>query len=147
MNTIPSSTIKLTKASRALMRRSLRLLDMEYKPSEIAEELSTNQQHILRLLSAGAPARKDIKGRYWIHGKSFATWLADASPKNDRDLKARPAIAENEAYCLQCRLVITYTEHRRTGHISYGTCPHGHKVTRFISPKKHAGISKINERK
>lgn len=123
----------LSKASRALMRRSLRLLDMEYKPAELADELNTNPQHIIRLVSSGAPARKDIKGRYWIHGASFAKWLEDAAPKNNKELKARPSIADNETYCVQCRAITPYTEHRRKGHLAFGTCPRGHKTTRFLS--------------
>lgn len=124
---------KLTKASRALMRRSLRLLDMEYKPAEIADELATSSKYILRIVNAGAPARKDANGRYWIHGLSFARWLSDAAPKNDKELKARPTIADNEAYCTKCRAVTVYSEYRRMGRISYGECPSGHKVTRFVS--------------
>lgn len=129
-------TIKLSKASRALMRRSLRLLDMEYKPSEIADELSTDPSHILRVIRSGAPARKDSKGRFWVHGLSFAAWLKNAAPKNDNELKARPTIADNEAYCVGCHEITPYTEHRRKGRIVYGTCPKGHKVARFISSKE-----------
>jgi hypothetical protein len=122
------------------------LLDMEYKPSEIAEELATNPQHILRLVGFGAPARKDAKGRFWIHGKSFASWLADAAPKNDKELKARPTIAGNEAYCTTCRKITTYTEHRRKGNVSYGKCQQGHNVTRFISSQKAPGRARTNKR-
>ncbi len=128
-------TVKLTKASRALVRRSLRLLDMEYKPSEIADELATEPAHILRVIRAGAPARKDSKGRFLIHGESFASWLQNAAPKNDKETKARHAIADNEAYCLVCRAYTTYTEYRRVRNVSFGTCPKGHKISRFISTK------------
>jgi hypothetical protein len=147
MTTITRNTVKLNKTSRALMRRSLRLLDMEYKPSEIADELNTNPQYILRLVGSGAPARKDTKGRFWIHGESFARWLADASPKNIKELKARPTIAENETYCLRCKAITTYTETTRRRRISFGTCPQGHKVSRFLSNKKPTGKPTTNERK
>jgi hypothetical protein len=119
---------------------------MEYKPSEIAEELATNSQHILRLVGMGAPARKDTKGRFWIHGATFARWLADAAPKNDRDLKARPRMAENECYCVACRKITTYTAHRRKGTMVYGKCPKGHNTVRFVS-KKPTGRARTNERK
>jgi len=143
---ITHNTVKLTKTSRALMRRSLRLLDMEYKPAEIAEELSTNPQHILRLVAVGAPARKDAKGRYWIHGVSFARWMTEATPKNDRDLKARPTMAENECYCVTCHAITTYTAHRKKGHVIYGKCPKGHNITRFMS-RKPTGKATTDERK
>jgi len=128
-------TEKLSKASRALIKRSLRLLDMEYKPSEIAEELATDPIHILRVLRSGAPARKDSKGRYWVHGTSFASWLQNAAPKNDKELKERYSIADNEIYCLVCKEYTTYTEYRRVNNVSFGTCLKGHKVSRFISNK------------
>lgn len=118
------------KLSRALMRRSMRLIEMEYKPSEIAAELAASKEQILRLISAGAPARKDSKGHYWIHGENFAAWLEKAAPKNDRDKKT---FEDHEAYCLTCRSVVTYTEYRRKGNIIFGHCPDGHKVARFVS--------------
>jgi hypothetical protein len=116
---------------------------MEYKPSEIAEELDTNHQHILRLVGMGAPARKDVKGRFWIHGKTFAAWLTDVAAKNDRDLKARPSIAENECYCVVCHRITTYTEHRRKGRVVYGKCPEGHNTVRF-GVKKPTGNARTN---
>lgn len=125
-------TIRVEKLSRGLMRRSMRLLDMEYKPSEIADELGASKDQILRLVSAGAPARKDSKGHYWIHGETFVKWMTDAAPK---DSKAKNTFADNECYCVVCRSMVIYTEHRRKGHIVYGKCPQGHNVARFISQK------------
>ena len=125
-------TIRVNRLSRALMRRSVRILDMEYKPSEIAEELGANNVQILRLLSAGAPARKDAKGRYWIHGTAFVHWLKDAAPKKPGD---KTIFADNECYCVTCRASVLFTESRRVRHIAYGTCPKGHKVARFFSLK------------
>lgn len=123
-------TVRVEKLSRAMMRRSMRLLDMEYKPSEVAEELGAKKEQILRLISAGAPARKDAKGHYWIHGETFVKWLSDAAPKNGRD---KSTFADNECYCLKCRSMVIYVEHRRKGNISYGKCPDGHNVARFLS--------------
>lgn len=119
------------------MRRSMRLIDMEYKPSEIAAELNSNVRHILHLVSAGAPARKDESGHVWIHGENFAQWLEDAAPKNDAEENSRPAVAENECYCLQCRKITVFTVTKRKGSVIHGTCPAGHKVARFMVTKKH----------
>lgn len=124
--------VRIKKLSRALVRRSVRLLDMEYKPSEIAEELAASKKQILRLVSAGAPARKDAKGNYWIHGETFAVWIQKAAPKND---KQRRIFNDNEAYCLTCKAVVKFTEYRRTGHLVYGKCADSHKITRFLSSK------------
>lgn len=124
--------VRLGKLSRALMRRSIRLLDMEYKPSEIAEELDASKEQIRKLIHAGAPARMDAKGNYWIHGERFAEWLKNAAPKND---KAKKVFEDNEAYCFACKAVTTFTEYRRKNRVVFGTCLHGHKVARFISSK------------
>lgn len=130
---------KLTKVSRAMMRKSIRLLDMEYKPSEIADELGANSHYILSLIAGGAPARKDASGRYWVHGLTFKKWLDDAAPKNIEEIKKRPTIADNECYCVTCKKITTYTERMQKGRVSYGVCPSGHKVARFlpsvVSPK------------
>ncbi len=124
--------VRVKKLSWALMRRSMRILDMEYKPSEIAQELGAGQEQILKLILAGAPARKDSKGHYWIHGTTFVNWLHAAAPKNDRD---KNTFADNECWCVGCRSVVIYIEHKRKGTISYGKCPHGHSVARFLSQK------------
>ncbi len=123
-------TVRVEKLSRSLMRKSLRLLDMEYKPAEVAEELGAKKEQILRLISAGAPARKDSKGHYWIHGISFVEWMTKAAPKTSKD---KSTFADNEVWCVTCKNTVTYSEHRRKGHISYGKCVNGHNVARFTS--------------
>jgi hypothetical protein len=136
------SDVKLSKASQSMMRFTLRLLDMEYKPSELAEELHTDSRHILSFIGMGCPARKDSNGRYWLHGETFARWMRDTVAKNDRDLASRPAIADNEAYCVKCRAIVNFTEYRRAGRVAYGNCKAGHKVTRFVSIKKESSKPK-----
>lgn len=127
------NTIRVESLSRGLIRRSLRLLDMEYKPREIAEELGAKPEQILRLVLAGAPARKDQSGHYWIHGLSFYEFLQKAAPKNR---KAKKTFSLNQAWCMTCKSVVDFTETRRKGYIVFGTCAAGHKVSRFISLKK-----------
>jgi hypothetical protein len=141
--------IKVERLSRALMRRSVRILDMEYKISEIAEELGATNEQILRLVLAGAPARKDARGRYWIHGTTFVHWLRDAGPKKPGDKIIFP---ENECYCVTCRAMVTFEVLRRKHRMVHGICPNGHKVVRFISLKqkgkeaaKMTGGKKIEE--
>jgi len=117
------------------MRRSIRILDMEYKISEIAEELGASKEQILKLVLAGAPARKDSKGRYWIHGTTFVHWLRDAAPKKPGDKTIFP---DNECYCFTCRSMVTFEALRRKHRMVFGLCPKGHKVVRFVS-LKHNG--------
>jgi hypothetical protein len=126
-------TVRVEKLSRSLMRRSIRLLEMEYKPAELADELSANKDQIIRLVSAGAPARKDSKGHYWINGQAFARWLEKAAPKKDKD---KSTFADNECWCVACRSVVTFKEKKRVANIVYGLCPKGHKTSRIFSTKK-----------
>jgi hypothetical protein len=123
-------TIKVDRISRVLMRRSIRILDMEYKPSEIAEELGASKEQILRLVSAGAPARKDAEGRFWINGFVFVSWLKEVAPKRIGD---KATFEDDECYCFTCRSIVKFKETRRKERMVYGICPGGHKVTRFIS--------------
>jgi len=129
--------VRVARLASAIIRRSLRLLDMDYKPSEIASELGASKDQIMRLVSAGAPGRKDSKGHYWIHGETFAKWLHDVAPKN---YKTKIAIfGDDQAYCVVCKKQVTYTERRRKGNLVYGTCPEGHPTARFISLKPKKG--------
>jgi hypothetical protein len=127
-----SMAVTVQKLSRALMRRSMRILDMQYKLSEIANELGADKEQILQLILAGAPARKDSRGHFWIHGTTFVQWLHDVAPKNDRD---KNTFSDNECWCMGCRSMVVYLESRRRGLVSYGKCPAGHSVTRFLSQK------------
>jgi hypothetical protein len=51
-----------------------RLLNMEYLPEELAEELGITSAEILHYLATGCPARKDDAGVPWIHGLTFIDW-------------------------------------------------------------------------
>jgi hypothetical protein len=125
--------VHVDRLTRAMMRRSIRLLDMEYKPSEIAQELGATKAQVMRLITAGAPARKDANGHFWIHGESLADWLERAAPKN---IKAPTIFKDDECYCVGCHQVMPFTETKRRRNLVTGTCSRGHKVSRFISINK-----------
>ena len=120
---VPKVTKKKVQLSRSL-------LNMMYKPAEIAEEMGTSKEQIIKLISAGAPARKDAKGHYWIHGLTFVQWLKDVAPKKPGD---KTIFEDDECYCVICRQMVHFTKLRRVKRIAYGICPKGHKVSRFIS--------------
>jgi len=132
-------TMRVENVTRSLMHRSMRILDMEYKPSEIAEELGASKEQILRLISAGAPARKDANGRYWISGIPFLAWLKDAAPKKTED---KHVFADDECYCVTCREVVHFTAYRKSHRIVFGACLKGHKVARFVSLKPKGKVDK-----
>jgi hypothetical protein len=113
---------------------------MEYKPSEIAEEIGISLTTIYRnYLPAGCPHRREKSGQIWIHGKSFAAWARAINELN----KAQKSIGleENQAWCVRCNQVVTMQDpHER--HIKrnlvmvYGTCEKcAGKVNRLKSGK------------
>ena len=84
-----------------------RLLDMLYKPVELAEELGVSTDTVRRsYIPAGCPVTKDNTGHVWIHGTSFATWAKGLI--RQRTKKSRPKLAENRAYCLLCKCLVDF---------------------------------------
>lgn len=116
-----------------------RLLDMEYKPSEIAEELGVNVSAVYQTyMPAGCPCRRDYKNHIWIHGSSFASW---ARAINEQNKKTVFHLEEDQAWCLKCNAVVKMEDaHRRTIKknliMIFGTCAVcGGKVNKLQSGK------------
>ena len=86
---------------KGLLRKLERLLDMEYTPAEMAEELDMDKKQVWRMITEkGAPARQAANNRYWIHGLTFAKWVnsfVEASRVKP------PKMAANEFFCVTCR--------------------------------------------
>lgn len=62
--------------------RLKRLLDMEYKPSELAQELGINLDQIyLVYIKLGCPHKRDGKRYIQINGKEFQSWYLDKYQK------------------------------------------------------------------
>lgn len=81
-----------------------RLLNMMYKPSELAEEIGINKDTVYRsYLPAGLPYIQDAQGNIWIHGPAFVAWakqtVAQAKPK-------RAGLPQNHAWCLKCKRAV-----------------------------------------
>lgn len=84
-----------------------RLLDMMYKPSEIADELGVSVDTVRRsYIPAGLPVEKDTTGHTWIHGITFANWAREqiAARKKGK----REKLPENKAYCMSCKKVVDF---------------------------------------
>lgn len=77
-----------------------RLLDMLYKPSEIAEEIGVTTDTIYRsYLPAGLPYTRDAKRNIWIHGPAFIAWARETiSQKKSK----RVGLPDDHAWCLKC---------------------------------------------
>jgi hypothetical protein len=77
-----------------------RILDMLYKPAEIAAEIGVNTDTIVRsYIPAGLPHTRDPKGRIWIHGPVFVAWARATIGKKKSQ---RAPLAEGLAWCLRC---------------------------------------------
>lgn len=120
---------------RGLQRRSIRLLNMEYRPAEIAEELSTprkeiSRKQIMRLIELGAPARQDAGGHYWVNGTAFAAWLWNMLGSQEKR-ESKP-MGEDQAYCVKCGEAVQIQFPRKQGRAIRGTCHQcGSKVIRM----------------
>ena len=76
-----------------------RLLNMMYRPSEIASEVGFNRRQFYRVyLPAGCPQERDARGHVWINGKDFREWYIERYKKLKLD--------NGEAFCLSCKKAV-----------------------------------------
>jgi len=93
----------------AAVMRAARLLDMMYKPSEIAYELKIQQRAIYEvLIPLGLPHERDEHGHIWLHGLTVREWLETAT----RGPKYK--LANDEMFCLRCFAPRTFKAARLT---------------------------------
>jgi len=58
--------------------RLIKLLDMLYKPSELAEEVGFTRRQVYRVyIPSGCPHTRDEKRYIWINGKAFREWYEE----------------------------------------------------------------------
>ena len=77
-----------------------RLLDMLYKPSELAEEIGVIADTIYRsYLPAGLPHTRDAQGNIWIHGPAFVAWARETISQKKSKRAGLPA---DHAWCMKC---------------------------------------------
>lgn len=79
--------------------RLKRILDMFYKPSELAEEIGINVDTIYRsYIPAGLPCVHYQQSIY-IHGPEFVAWAQGTITKHKRKRSGLPA---GHAWCMKC---------------------------------------------
>jgi hypothetical protein len=84
--------------------RLSRILNMMYKPSEIAEEIEVTPDTIYRsYLPAGLPHVRDGKGNIWIHGPAFVSWAKETVCKKKAQ---RVGLAADQAWCMKCNRAV-----------------------------------------
>jgi hypothetical protein len=114
--------------------RLAKLLDMFYKPSELAEEVGFTRRQVYRVyIPAGCPHKRDEKRYIWINGKIFREWYEENYP--------RVCLAKDEAFCLTCKKPAKIINPKRIqkGRLHYwiSYCPEcGRKLTRIITRDK-----------
>lgn len=114
--------------------RLKKLLDMHYKPSELASIVGFNQRQVYRAyIPLGAPFEKDKTGHLWINGKQFAEWYANNFPKVSLD--------KWQVFCLTCKCAVTFTKAKRMqkGELAYliCKCPHcGRKIAKITKNQR-----------
>lgn len=70
----------------AISAKLKRLLYMEYRPSELADELGLDIQDIYKYyMPKGCPYTKDDTGHVWIVGTEFRTWFEATLLKSRKD--------------------------------------------------------------
>lgn len=88
---------------REVLIKLSRLLNMRYKPSEIAEEIGVDVSTIYRAyIPAGCPIERDSKGRIWIIGTAFREWSVQYHTERKENSKPTP-LEPGFAWCLKCR--------------------------------------------
>lgn len=112
--------------------RLSRLLDMMYKPSEIADEIEVTTETIYRsYLPGGCPFERDKNEDIWINGVSFRDWVEKVHAQ-----RKLGSLAEGEAWCLVCKKAVQLVKPKERFRGRYvvifqGKCPAcGRKVNR-----------------
>jgi hypothetical protein len=109
------------------------LLDMMYRPSELAEEIGFAVRQVYRVyIPAGCPHERDEQRHIWINGKAFREWALDVYKKCK--------LASDEAFCLTCRQPVKMIDpiQQRKGRLLYVLCDCpkcGRRLTRIVGRK------------
>ncbi len=123
-------------AKRTVLRLS-NLLDMRYRPAELAGEIGVSLSTIYKaFLPAGAPCERDAKRNIWIVGKAFRIWALEYQ-RAEREGRPRFELADGQAWCMKCNQPVTMLEPKKRGKaggavVYSGKCSNcGAKVNRF----------------
>lgn len=90
---------------RKIWNARTKLLDMDYKITELADELGVTARYmrIDMIQKRGFPCWHDSTKHIWCNGKIAREWIENNfEPKNHRNSSKNP-MAENEFYCVKCR--------------------------------------------
>ena len=131
------------RLTHAKVHRLKRLLNMNYKVTEIAEELDISTSTIYETyIPAGMPCTQDEKKHYWVNGQAFCEWAQQFVTTRQR--KPKLMMAPNQAFCTKCKTIIVVSG-GRVSQANYngivrlnGRCPIcNSKVSRFVKAKEY----------
>lgn len=89
------------RLSRAQVIRLSRLLEMKYRPSELAEIIGVHVDTVYRsYMPAGCPYERDSTGHIWIVGSAFRAWAKEILAI--RKKRKTYHMGGDEAWCLKC---------------------------------------------
>jgi hypothetical protein len=99
---------KRIKFTRSQMQRARRLLYMEYKPSEIAEEIGCDVQSIYKVyIPAGCPhERRGV--HLWIVEDQFRDWML--ALQREAAAGGQAKLGEGQGYCVVCERAVDMQE-------------------------------------
>lgn len=86
------------RLSHSAIVKSVGLLPMNYKVSEIAELLGMPDRTLRDWLTIGAPHFRDKRNHIWIVGTELKEWI-----NSNREKKRRQKMSDKEAYCFRCK--------------------------------------------
>lgn len=95
--------MRIPRLSHAQIIRLGRILDMLYKPSELAEEIDVNVDTIYRsYLPAGLPhiCRNNT---FWIHGPAFVEWAKQTIAARHANHVVLP---DGHGWCVKCSGIV-----------------------------------------
>ena len=82
------------------------LLDMMYRPSELAEEIGFNVRQVYRVyIPLGLPHERIEHNHILINGHVSRDWVTDTYKKAE--------VAENETFCLTCKYPVEIIDPER----------------------------------
>lgn len=110
------------------------LLNMMYRPSELAEEIGFSKRQVYKVyVPLGCPHERDKHNHIWINGEAFCRWYEETYPKVN--------MGDNEAFCLTCKQPVEMVEpeEQRKGGMVYlvSACPDcGRRLARIVRSGK-----------
>ena len=127
-----------------IYNKRIKLLDMPYTTSELAETLDLPRRFVtdslLRVYSI--PSEKDSTDRIYINGNDVKKWIESMfAVKKDKEKRRKPLL-ENEFYCMKCRQRIftdIYSiEDEKGALVKISKCPEcGARMRKYIKGEKY----------